>query len=106
MKLLHVLKIYGSNMSSNMSSNLISHTESSSSSLMDEYTLVLFLCFSSILLIYMTRFIKPEPDDEISSVKKRYNPYSLFLSPFTITSPFLSPIQTKRVSFNFNPLTV
>lgn len=66
---------------------------------MDDYTIVLLLCFSSIVLIYMTRFIKPEPDDEDEDIKKKYqparkrnisiDPYSVFLSPM---SPFLSPV--------------
>lgn len=69
---------------------------------MDEYSIVLLLCFSAIILIYVTRFIKPEPDDDDDDdrhrfhrhVKKlRIDPYAIFLSPLSI-SPFSSPLYT------------
>lgn len=65
---------------------------------MDDYTIVLLLCFSAIVLIYMTRFIKPEPDDDDHDTQRhvrklRIDPYSIFLSPLSI-SPFSSPLYT------------
>lgn len=77
---------------SNISMNNIRIMKDIKTNVMDEYTIVLFLCFSAMLLIYMTRFIKPEPDEDedrknIKDIKD-INPYVIFLSPL---SPFLSP---------------
>lgn len=76
---------------------------------MDDYTIVLLLCFSSIILIYMTRFIKPEPDDDENEDNKnnknkkklKINPYLPFISyaPLSPFSPsFYIPIRNIDIS--------